>query len=239
MQLWLDVWRPNSATVAIADNPEKAARYGRDLAERLCGLRHAFAPKLSSIDFIIDRVEDPTAPKPVILVDPADSPNAGAPGDSMAVARRVLERGSTARSAAVVSDPAAVARVFEVGVGGLAEPRIGGHADTSASAPSGRSGMCVPVHDGESRQEFVGHEGRISRIGKALSQRRPRSPIQPRREIYHILHSFRLRADSRTELCGSGRYITYACARFESKLSRRFVPPGSPPAISSDKGCSE
>ena len=87
MQPWLDVSEPNSATVAIANDPEKAERYAHDLAERLYGLRHAFAPKLSSIDFIIDRAEEPTASKPVILVDSADSPNAGAPGDSMAVAR--------------------------------------------------------------------------------------------------------------------------------------------------------
>ena len=94
MQPWLDVSKPNSAIVAIASDPEKAERYARDLAERLYGLRHAFAPRLSSIDFIIERAEDPTASKPVILVDFADSRNAGAPGDSMAVARRLLERES-------------------------------------------------------------------------------------------------------------------------------------------------
>jgi microcystin degradation protein MlrC len=131
---------------------------------------HAFTPKLSSIDFIIDRVEDPTAPKPIILVDPANSPNAGAPGDSMAVARRVLERESTPRSAAVVSDPAAVAGAFEVGIGGSAKFTIGGHADTSA-VPIRAVRYVRSLHDEEFRQEFVGHEGRISRIGKSAVAR--------------------------------------------------------------------
>jgi microcystin degradation protein MlrC len=166
MQPWLDVSKPNSATVAIASNPEKAERYARDLAERLYGLRHSFAPKLSSIDFIIDRAEEPIASKPVILVDSADSPNAGAPGDSMAVARRLLERGSTARSATVVNDPAAVAQAFEVGVGGAAEFEIGGRVDASAVRINA-VGYVRSLHDGEFRQEFVGHGGRVSRIGKS------------------------------------------------------------------------
>jgi microcystin degradation protein MlrC len=166
MQPWLDVSKPNSAIVAIASDPDKAERYALDLAERLYGLRHAFAPKLSSIDFIIDRAEDSTASKPVILVDSADSPNAGAPGDSMAVARRLLERRSTARSATVVSDPAAVMRAFEVGVGGSVEFAIGGHVDASAVRISA-VGYVRSLHDGEFRQEFVGHGGRISRIGKS------------------------------------------------------------------------
>ena len=132
MQPWLDVWEPNSATVAIALNVEKAERYARDLAERLYGLRHEFTSKLSSVDWIIDRAEEPTASKPVILVDSADSPNACCQGDSMAVAQRLLERASRARSATVVSDPTAVAQAFEVGVGGSAEFAIGGHIDVTA-----------------------------------------------------------------------------------------------------------
>ena len=166
MQPWLDVSKPNSATVAIGHDPRKAERYARDLAERLYRLRHTFTPKLSSIDFIIDRAEDPTASKPVILVDSADSPNAGAPGDSMAVARRLLERQSTARSATVVSDPAAVAQAFEVGVGGSAEFAIGGRVDASAIRINA-VGYVRSLHDGEFRLEFVGHGGRSSRIGKS------------------------------------------------------------------------
>ena len=130
MQPWL-VLRPNSATVAIANNLEKAERYARSGRTTLRALPRIHSEAIEHW-FIIDRVEDPTAPKPVILVDPANFPNAGAPGDSMAVARRVLEREPTARSAAVVSDPAAVAGAFEVGIGGSAKFTIGGHADTSA-----------------------------------------------------------------------------------------------------------
>ena len=166
MQPWLDVSEPNSATVAIADDPGKAERYANDLAERLYGLRHAFVPKLSSIDSIIDRAEEPAASKPVILVNSADSPNAGAPGDSMAVAERLLERRSTARSAIVVSDPAAVARAFEIGVGGAAEFAIGGHVDVNAVRIRA-AGYVRSLHDGEFQQEFVGHGGRISRIGRS------------------------------------------------------------------------
>jgi microcystin degradation protein MlrC len=84
----------------------------------------------------------------------------------MAVARRLLERRSAARSATVVSDPDAVARAFEIGVGGSAEFAIGGHVDTSAVRVCA-VGYVRSLHDGEFRQEFVGHGGRVSRIGKS------------------------------------------------------------------------
>lgn len=84
----------------------------------------------------------------------------------MAVARRLLERRSTARSATVVSDPAAVSRAFEVGVGGSAEFAVGGNTDASAVRINA-VGYVRSLHDGEFQQEFVGHGGRISRIGKS------------------------------------------------------------------------
>jgi hypothetical protein len=64
--------------------------------------------------------------------------------------------------------------------------------------------MCVPLHDGEFRQEFVGHEGRISRIGKSAVATMASLTIQSTQEIYHILHPIRLCTDSRIELCGTG-----------------------------------
>ena len=167
MQPWLDVSEPNSATVAIADDPEKAERYARDLAERLYGLRHAFTPKLSSIDFIIDRAEEPTASKPVILVDSADSPNAGAPGDSMAVARASARandrrRGPPQWSAIPPRSRGPSRSASEAS----AEFAIGGHIDVSAVRIRA-VGYVRSLHDGEFQQEFVGHGGRISRIGRS------------------------------------------------------------------------
>ena len=84
----------------------------------------------------------------------------------MAAARRLIERGSTARSATVVSDPAAVLKAFEVGVGGSAEFVIGGCADASAIRIQAL-GYVRSLHDGEFRQEYVGHGGRVARIGRS------------------------------------------------------------------------
>jgi len=84
----------------------------------------------------------------------------------MAVARRLIERKSTARSANVVSDPAAVALAFEVGVGGSATFAIGGHADSTAVRIKA-VGYVRSLHDGEFRQELVGHGGRVSQLGRS------------------------------------------------------------------------
>lgn len=166
MQPWLDVARPNSAVIAIAADAAKAERYARDLSERLYALRSHFRPDLRDIDSIIDRAEDPAARRPVILVDSADSPNAGAPGDSMAVARRLLERKSTILSATVVRDPHAVQRAFEIGVGGEGEFTIGGSIDPNAVQLTA-TGYVRSLHDGAFRQEFVGHSGKTARIGRS------------------------------------------------------------------------
>jgi microcystin degradation protein MlrC len=166
MQPWLDIRAPNSAVVAIARDANSATQRVRELADRLYGLRHQLIPRLSSIDAIIDRAEEAGSVKPVILVDSADSPNAGATGDSMAVARRLLDRKSALRAATVVSDPAAVAQAFRVGVGGHAEFTIGGFANPDAVRITA-AGYVRSLHDGEFTQEFVGHGGRSSRIGRS------------------------------------------------------------------------
>jgi microcystin degradation protein MlrC len=166
MQPWLDVVRPNSAAIVIADDEETARRYSADLAARLYALRHEFAPVLRSIDEVIDLARDAETPKPVILVDSADSNNAGAPGDSMAVAARLLARTEPPRSATVVSDRAAALRAHELGVGATAEFTIGGQTDPRAPRITA-TGYVRSLHDGTFRPEGVGSAGAVIDLGRA------------------------------------------------------------------------
>lgn len=166
MQPWLDVVAPNSTVLAIARDPEVAVRIAADLAERLYSIRHSLIPQLHSIDAIIDRAEEPSTPKPVLLIDSADSPNAGAPGDSMAVAERLLERGSTARAATVVLDVNSVEHAHRIGVGATAEFTLGGSVDPRAVRVVA-SGYVRSLHDGEFRLQVVGSSGDTSQLGRS------------------------------------------------------------------------
>lgn len=164
MQPWLDVPGGHSTILAVATDREIAAKHARELAERLYGMRHEFQTDLSSIDEVVERAEVGDSAKPVILVDSADSCNAGAPGDSMAVAARLLERGSALRAATVVNDAAAARLAHEVGVGGRAKFRIGGTRDPLAPHVVSE-GYVRSLHDGVFVQEGPAGRGTVNRIG--------------------------------------------------------------------------
>ncbi|GAB3398901.1 M81 family metallopeptidase [Schumannella luteola] len=166
MQPWLDLPDPHSSVVVVAETEQAARRAALDLAQRLYQARHDFEPRLRSIDETIDLAEDPATPKPVILVDSADSNNAGAPGDSMAVAARLLARGPGVRAATVVVDRAAVHAAFAAGVGARFRMSIGGSVDPRAIAADAEW-YVRSLHDGDFVPEGVGSAGDRIELGRA------------------------------------------------------------------------
>lgn len=120
-----------------------------------------------SVDDIISFAEANTADKPVVLVDASDSPNGGAVGDSVAVALRLLERGSTLRTGMFVKDPEVVKKAFEVGVGNSAEFVLGAKYTPNMPGPLVAKGTVRSLHDGLFRQEGPANKGAVCRIGKS------------------------------------------------------------------------
>lgn len=165
MQPWLDVALPHSTILVIAEDEESALHHSANLAARLYAARHAFQPELRTIDEVIDLANDPSTPKPVILVDSADSNNAGAPGDSMAVAERLLARADQPRSATVVSDAKGAALAHLLGVGATAQFTLGGQADPKAPRITA-TGTVRSLHDGSFIPEGVGSAGTIVNLGQ-------------------------------------------------------------------------
>lgn len=164
MQPWLDVPEGSSTVLAVAEHPDVAAEHAVDLARRLYASRHEFTTDLWSIDEVIDLAEQADTPKPVILVDSADSCNAGAAGDSMAVGARLVERASTARSAVVVNDAAASRAAHVVGVGGRATFTIGASRDATGVSLTAE-GYVKSLHDGVFVQEGPAGRGMVNRVG--------------------------------------------------------------------------
>jgi microcystin degradation protein MlrC len=166
MQPWLDIPEPNSSAVVVAKNREDAARYATELAQLLYDKRYDFKSSLAAIDDVVALAKDKSQRKPVILVDSADSCNAGASGDNMAVAERILAIGGDLRAATVVNDAPAAHRAHELGVGAEATFTLGATRDPASTSITA-TGRVKSLHDGVFRQEGPAGRGMTQHIGRA------------------------------------------------------------------------
>lgn len=164
MQPWLDISDGGSTVLVIASDYKKAEFFAKEIAQRFFDLRKEFKSNIHSIDEVIDIAEKNDTNKPVILVDSADSCNAGASGDSMAVVARLLERKSTIKAATVVNDADAANMAHKLGVGEKAIFSIGGTRDPNAISIQ-VEGYVKSLHDGNFVQEGPAGRGIVNSIG--------------------------------------------------------------------------
>lgn len=167
VQPWMDIPQIASAVVAVAEDEVTAKRHADALAKQFFDNRDGYWPDLMSVDEIIDLAEKEETAKPVILVDSADSPNGGAVGDSVAVAMRLRERGSTLKAAMFTKDPEVVAQAFAVGVGNSAEFALGAKFTVDVPGPMVAKGVVRSLHDGMAVREGPVGRGTPFCVGKA------------------------------------------------------------------------
>ncbi len=72
---------------------------------------------------------------PVLLLNTADTTGGGAAGDSIEVARSLIEAGVTERALAMVVDPGAARQAHQIGVGAEAQFEIGHRVDPRWGVP--------------------------------------------------------------------------------------------------------
>ena len=165
VQPWLDISNISSTVVVIAEQTDAAKKYAQKLARAFFAGKDKCRPELMQVDQIIDIAEHNTTGKPVILSEASDSPNGGAVGDSVAVALRLLDRGSNLRAAMFVKDPAAVQKAFAVGVGGNAEFTVGAGFTPGAPGPLRAVGTVRSLHDGVFYREGPAQRGMQQNLG--------------------------------------------------------------------------
>jgi len=85
---------------------------------------------------------------PVIIVNPADSPSAGAPGDTTCVLEALLNEGIRNAALAIITDPEAVKESIKAGVGKEIKLKIGGKLDSIHSKPIEVKGTVKIISDG-------------------------------------------------------------------------------------------
>ena len=126
VQPWLDVTEMASTIVITAKNPDDAIRYANELAVDEFELREDLQQDSAmTIDEVIEVALKNKTGKPVVLVDSADSPNAGAPSDSAEVLRYLLPYKDKLKCVLSVTDPKAVEKAFEIGVGNVGDFELG------------------------------------------------------------------------------------------------------------------
>ena len=165
VQPWLDVPSIGSTVCAIAEDEETAKKYADLLAEKLFANRDGYWPDLLSIEEILEKAENNTSGKPIILVDAADSPNGGAVGDSIAPVMPLVARNSKVRAGMFLKDPEVVEQAFAVGVGNTATFTIGNKITPGLPAPMVAEGRVRSLHDGWVRHEGPAEKGVPFNVG--------------------------------------------------------------------------
>ncbi len=137
----------SSTAVVITDNdPDLAADNARSLAVEFWERRHGFVPDILPVADAIEKGRDVDGP--VLLVDTADCAGGGAPGDSVAMLRTLLDLDVTERTHVMVVDPDAAATCAEAGIGATVSFALGYHVDRKWGTPLPVTGVVRLVSDG-------------------------------------------------------------------------------------------
>ena len=169
VQPFMDLEDLGWATVVVADGDQELARSeATDIGDLAWQMRRRFLFQPTPLSEALERAKEIDG-GPVILVDCADSPNAGATGDSTAVLRALLESGSQETVLLTLADADVVDRAFVAGVGGEISTRIGGKRGRYPSLAI--TARVKSLGDGEFIQEGpVGKGMRVDMQGVAVLQ---------------------------------------------------------------------
>jgi microcystin degradation protein MlrC len=121
-------------TVVADDDTAKAQELADRLGKAMWDRRADFDVELVPVDEALDRALHATG-RPVILADAADSTGSGAPGDSTAILRRLVEREIGCRALVPMVDREAVAIAHGAGVGASVSLMLGGKLDPIFGRP--------------------------------------------------------------------------------------------------------
>jgi microcystin degradation protein MlrC len=165
MQPWLDVALAGSSIIAIANNKLTAQRYAMELAQRLFAIRNTFTTQLFTIDEVIAKAEKNNVGKPIILVDAADSSNAGACGDSPVVISHILKHPAI-KAAVYINDFRAINEIYSAGTGADIDLLLGASKSDLYYQPIEIHAHVRSLHDGFFISEGPASKGMINNIGK-------------------------------------------------------------------------
>ena len=168
VQPWMNVRDIASTVLVTAENVGVAERMAKKLVLDLFSIRAELQGEpLETVENVIQKALANTEDKPVVLVDSADSPNAGACGDCATVIEALLPYRDQLFAAVNVNDAAAVEQAFALGVGGTGDFTLGATIAPALSAPvTVPNCTVVSLHSGDFRLEGPAERGQWRHVGK-------------------------------------------------------------------------
>ncbi len=135
-QPWLDAKQIFATIIITSYDKQTAIDVANELSIDEFNLRKDLQGEpLMSVEEVIQKALENTSGKPVVLCDSADSPNAGANGDSATVLEKVLPYRRQLKCALAVVDKKATDLAYELGVGGVGDFTIGATIAPELSKP--------------------------------------------------------------------------------------------------------
>lgn len=167
VQPWLDVRETASTVVVRAQNAGVAQKAATQLAQEQFDIRKdLLGDTLLSVEDVIRRAADQKTGKPIILADAADSPNAGACGDSAYILEKLLPYKDSLAAAIGLIDVPAIQKAYKVGVGNTAEFTLGATIAPKLSKPVTVKAMVKSLHDGHFQNTGPQEKGKDFYLGR-------------------------------------------------------------------------
>ncbi|MHB8613301.1 MAG: M81 family metallopeptidase [Candidatus Dormibacteraceae bacterium] len=150
VQPWLDVPELGFAVTVTANGDRQlAANLADEIADRAWRARSQFSVELVEPVAALNRVRASRPGPPIVLSESADSPTAGAAGDSPAMVDVFLKHGRDLRAYVTLVDPPAVAACIDAGLGSALTVRVGCFIDRRFHQPVEISGLVERIGDGD------------------------------------------------------------------------------------------
>lgn len=144
-----------SRSVVVTDrDPARAEREAVAMAGEFWRVRERLQQPLTSLEASV-RIAAETEGT-TILTDAADATSSGAPGDSNAILRALVEAGYRKRALVPLVDPAAVQAAAAAGAGGTVRIAVGGALDPARHTPLPITATVRGLSDGQVRSESHG-----------------------------------------------------------------------------------
>ena len=168
-QPWLDAKELFATVIITAKDEDSAIEVANEFILDEFNLREDLQGKpLITVDEVIQKALLNKTGKPVVLCDSADSPNAGANGDSATTLKYLLPYKDRLKCCLAVVDKKAVDKAYELGVGGVGDFTIGGSIATKLSKPVEVKNAKVKVlSDGLFRMYGPQERGQLRNNGKS------------------------------------------------------------------------
>ena len=168
-QPWMNIPEIASPVIVTARDEATALAAAEELTQGLFAIHKELqgAP-LVTAEEVVAAALDNTEDKPVVLVDSADSPNAGACGDCATALEAIQPYRDRLRAAFSLNDAAAVERAFALGIGGTGDFTLGASIAPALSRPvTVRDCTVKSLHSGYFVMEGPAERGQPRNIGRS------------------------------------------------------------------------